>query len=164
MKQFNSKVVTGAPKQIQFSRKLEAPISAVWAVVSNHRGMTQWIPMISHVELVQPDAHGTWGEGCERHCQFGSDLLHEKIVHWDPPYAYAYAIADMDLVKDHVGHIQLVEKLDGTMISWTQYYKPNSNFFKNWMAKNVLLPYVMKKALKNLNNSLLIQKHNDEIY
>ena len=114
--------------------------------------MTQWVPMIKDVHLVKPDTNGNWKEGCERHCQFGADLLEEKIVHWDEPYGYAYTISDMHLVKNHVGYIALKEKLDGTLLTWTQYFHPNGNFIKKWMAKNIMLPYVMKKALKNLEH------------
>ncbi|MEW7292405.1 SRPBCC family protein [Aquimarina sp. 2304DJ70-9] len=150
MKSLNVKSFTNAPEQIQVSRLVEASIDNVWKVVADHQGMTQWMPMIKHVHLVKPDAKGTWGEGCERHCQFGNDLLQEKIVHWDPPYGYAYSIADMHIVKNHVGHIELMEKMDGTLITWTQYFEPQGNFVKKWMAKNIMLPQVMKKALKNL--------------
>ncbi len=154
MKSFDPKEFTKAPKQMQFSRLVKAPIEEVWAVVADHQGMTQWMPMIKHVELIKPDDKGTWGEGCERHCTFGSDLLEEKIVFWDAPYGYAYRIADMHIVKDHLGHIQLLEKLDGTLVTWTQYYHPNGNAVKRWMAKNVMLPSVMKKALKNLEKKV----------
>lgn len=150
MKKFNPKEHTDAPQQIHKSRLIPAPIEKVWSVVADHKGMTQWMPFIKHVELVAPDSAGSWGEGCERHCQFGSDLLKETIAHWDPPYGYAYSIADMHLVADHLGHIALVEKLDGTLVSWTQYYNPQGNALKKWMAKNVMLPKVMSKALKNL--------------
>ncbi|MEL6919212.1 MAG: SRPBCC family protein, partial [Bacteroidota bacterium] len=131
-------------------RRLDAPITKVWKVVADHQGMTQWMPMIRHVDLVAPDQEGNWGEGCERHCSFGPDLLKEKIAHWDPPYGYAYRIADMHLVKDHIAHIKLTEKLDGTLVTWTQYFYPQGNAAKKWMAKNVMLPFIMKKALKNL--------------
>lgn len=150
MKKLNVTKFTDAPQQLQFSKKINAPITDVWKIVSDHKGMTQWVPMIKHVDLVVPDKQGVWGEGCERHCQFGGDVLEEKIVHWDPPYAYAYRISDMHIVKDHLGHIGLSEKLEGTLVTWTQYFIPQGNFVKKWMAKNVMLPFVMKKALKNL--------------
>jgi len=150
MKTFNSNDYTNAPKQLEVSRIIHASINAVWKVVSNHKGMTQWMPMIKHVELVKEDDQGAWGEGCERHCQFGSDLLKEKIVYWNPPYGYAYMIADMHIVKNHIGYINLEETNEVTLITWTQFFNPNGNFAKKWMAKNVMLPFVMKKALKNL--------------
>ncbi len=155
MKTFNKTAFTKAPQQLQFSRVVKAPIQEVWNVVADHQGMTQWMPMIKHVNLVKPNAEGSWGEGCERHCQFGSDLLQEKIVHWDPPYGYAYMIADMHLVKNHVGYIQLTEKMEGTQVTWTQYFDPNGNFAKKWIAKNIMLPSVMKKALVNLEKKVV---------
>lgn len=147
---FDATQFTAAPRQIRKTSLIPAPIEKVWAVVADHRGMTGWMPMIKHVELVKENAAGEWGEGCERHCQFGPDLLEEKIVHWDPPYGYAYAIADMHLVRDHVAHIELREREGGTEVIWTQYFRPNGNFVKNFVAKNVMMPGVMARALKNL--------------
>lgn len=150
MKTLNIKEFTHASEQIKVNRLIKASITKVWQVVADHQGMTQWMPMIKHVNLVKPDKQGTWEAGCERHCQFGNDLLQEKIAFWDPPYGYAYMISDMHIVKNHLGHIQLTEKLEGTLVTWTQYFEPQGNFMKKWMAKNVMLPQVMKKALKNL--------------
>lgn len=154
MKQFDSKKYTNAPKQIEITRMVKAPIEEVWKVVADHQGMTEWMPMIKHVNLVKPDVKGEWGEGCERHCKFGNDLLQEKIAFWDPPYGYAYMISDMHLVKDHIAHVHLTEKFEGTLVTWRQYFYPNGNVAKKWMAKNVMLPLVMKKGLKNLEKKL----------
>ncbi|WP_108802828.1 SRPBCC family protein [Aquimarina sp. Aq107] len=150
MKTLDVNQFTNAPKQLDIGRFIKAPINKVWDVVSDHKGMTSWMPMIKEVDLTIANQSGEWKEGCERRCQFGPDLLEEKIVHWDPPYGYAYMIADMHIVKNHLGYFKLIEKMEGTEIIWTQYYDPNGNIIKKWMAKNVMLPSVMKKALKNL--------------
>ena len=131
MKKFDSTQHSEAALQLKFSKLIKHPIEDVWKVISHHQGMTQWMPLIKRVNLVKPDPEGGWGEGCERHCQFGPDLLKERIVHWNPPYGYAYSISDMHLVRDHVGHIGLTEKLEGTLVTWTQYYVPNSHLLKN---------------------------------
>ncbi|OAV45189.1 SRPBCC family protein [Lewinella sp. 4G2] len=151
---FNAKDYTNAPQQLRKTRLINAPIEEVWDVVANHGGMTEWMPMISHVELTKPNANGEFTEGCERECQFGPDLLKEKIVFWDAPYGYAYQIADMHLVKDHVGYIQLQPKGSGTEVIWTQYFYPNSNFAMNFVARQIMMPGVMSKALKNLGKQV----------
>ncbi len=151
---FNPKTITSAPEQLRKTQIISAPIEAVWAIVADHGGMTQWMPMISHVELTKPNAAGEFSEGCERECQFGPDLLKEKIIFWDAPYGYAYNIADMHLVRDHVGYIQLQPVSGGTKVTWTQYFHPNSNFAMNFIARNVMLPGVMSKALKNLSKKV----------
>ena len=153
MKELNIRKFTDAPKQMVISKWIKAPLQDVWEVVSDHEGMTQWIPMIKQVDLVEANAAGEWGEGCERHCKFGTDLLKEKIVHWDPPFGYAYMIGDMHLVKNHLGHFKLEETNGGTLVTWTQYFYPNGNAIKRWMAKNIMLPSVMKKGLKNLQKN-----------
>ncbi|WP_299433526.1 SRPBCC family protein [uncultured Aquimarina sp.] len=156
MKSLDVKQFTNAPKQLQVEGFVTAPIDKVWEVVSDHKGMTTWIPMIKEVDLTTANTEGEWGEGCERNCQFGPDLLQEKIVHWDPPYGYAYMIADMHIVKNHLGYFKLIEKMEGTEVVWTQYYDPNGNMIKKWMAKNIMLPSVMKKALKNLQKEITV--------
>lgn len=154
MKKLTVSEFTKAPQQIKKTHFIAAPIESVWQIVADHQGMTQWVPMIKQVDLVKEDRDGHWGEGSERHCQFGPDLLQEKIVHWDPPYGYAYMIGDMHLVKDHLGHLQLSPTPEGTTITWTQYFQPNGNFLKRFMAKNVMMPNVMSKALKNLSKKV----------
>ena len=149
-KNFNPRQFTSAPQQIRKKSFIDAPIEEVWAIVADHQGMTEWMPMISQVNLVEANDAGEWGEGCERHCQFGPDTLKEKIVHWNPPYGYAYAISDMHLVRDHVGYMQLIPVGEGTEVIWTQYFHPNGNLLKNFMAKNIMLPTVMARGLKNL--------------
>ncbi|MEM7108950.1 MAG: SRPBCC family protein [Bacteroidota bacterium] len=144
------KQFTSSPLQIVKKRIIKAPIERVWEIVADHKGMTQWMPMIKHVDLVKADDDGKWGQGCERHCQFGGDLLKEKIVHWDPPYGYAYMIEDMHLVKDHLAYIKLSKTGGSTEVVWEQYYTPNGIAPQRWIARNIMLPTVMAKALKNL--------------
>lgn len=147
---FDPRQHTSAPLQIEKTHFIAAPIKAVWKVVADHEGMTQWMPMIKHVALVEANAAGEWGEGCQRQCQFGPDLLDETIVHWDPPYGYGYAIGDMHLVRDHVAHLSLSERDGGTEVHWRQYFRPNGNAVKNFVAKNIMMPGVMTRGLKNL--------------
>lgn len=149
-RKFNPKQHTKAPEQLRKTRTIAAAIEEVWAIVADHGGMTQWMPMISHVELTKANAAGEFSEGCERECQFGPDLLKEKIVFWDAPYGYAYNIADMHLVRDHIGYMQLESVPEGTKLTWTQYFYPNSNFAMNFIARRIMMPGVMTKALKNL--------------
>jgi hypothetical protein len=151
---FNAKNFTSAPQQIRKTRYIDAPIEDVWAIVANHGGMTEWMPMISHVELTKSNDAGEFSEGCERECQFGPDLLKEKIIFWDAPYGYAYSIADMHLVRDHVGHFQLIPSGSGTEVIWRQYFYPNSNFAMNFVSRRVMMPSVMGKALKNLDKKI----------
>ena len=79
------------------------------------------------------------------------DLLKEKIVHWDAPYSYAYMIADNHLVKDHLGHFTITQKNGYCLVTWDQYFYPQGIPLKKWMMKNLMMPNVMKRALKNLN-------------
>ncbi|MEM9547184.1 MAG: SRPBCC family protein [Bacteroidota bacterium] len=155
MKKFNPDDFTNAPRQLQKSRLINASKHKIWPIVADHKGMASWMPMIKHVDLVKQGVHKDWGDGCERHCQFGPDLLEEKIVFWDEPNGYAYQISDMHLVKNHLGYISLESKGDGTQITWTQYFKPNGNFVKQIISKHIMMPFIMSRALANLERKVL---------
>lgn len=153
-KKFESTDYTKAPLQMEFSRKIQATPNEIWRLLSNHKALPSWIPKVKNSTVVDKGANGKEQEGTVREVRFGGDLLNETIVFWDETFGYAYSIADMHIVKNHVGHFNITEKLDGTIVSWSQYYEPQGNALKRWMAKNVMLPMVMKKALKNIEKSV----------
>lgn len=151
MKMLDVRKYTDAPHQISITRNIRAKPEDIWRTLSDHQGMTQWMPMIKQVDLVKADENGAWEEGSERHCQFGPDLLKEKIVHWNAPTSYAYMIADNHIVKSHLGHFTITDKGNYCIVTWDQYFYPQGFAVKKWMMKNFMLPNVMKKALKNLD-------------
>lgn len=154
MNALNVRKFTDAPQQLSIKKEIAATPEEIWTTLSDHQGMTQWMPMIKSVDLVKEDDNGTWGEGCERHCQFGPDLLKERIVHWEAPYSYAYMIADNHLVKGHLGHFTIVPQNGYCLVTWDQYFYPQGMALKKWVMKNVMMPNVMKKALKNLGKKV----------
>lgn len=151
MKTLNVRKWTDAPQQLSITREIKASPEKIWSTLSDHQGMTQWMPMIKNVDLIKADDNGEWGEGCERHCQFGPDLLKEKIVHWDADHSYAYMISDNHMVKGHLGHFTIEQKSGYCLVTWDQYFYPQGIAVKKWMMKNVMMPNVMKRALKNLS-------------
>jgi len=153
-KSFNPKLFTTAPFQFSVKRKFLFSPENVWNIVADHQGMTTWMPMISHVEITNKGSEEKLGLNCERECKFGPDLLKEKIVHWDEPYGYAYMIADgsVPFASGHLGFIEIKPKEYGSEVVWYQYFRPKG--FKGWMMKNFMMPWVMKKALKNLKSKL----------
>ncbi len=72
MKTLEIRKFIDAPHQLSIKREIKASPEEIWRTLSDHQGMTQWMPMIKNVDLVKADEHGEWGEGCERHCQFGT--------------------------------------------------------------------------------------------
>jgi len=151
---FKSTDYTKAPRQMEFSRMIPATPHKIWKVLSSHEAITNWIPLVKSSTVINTGKDGKKQEGTIRNVKFGKDTLKETIVFWDETFGYAYSIADMHIVKNHVGHFSISEKLDGTLVSWSQYYEPQGNALKRWMAGKVMLPSVMKKALKNLDKSV----------
>ena len=153
-KKFESTDYTKAPLQLEISRKIQATPNEIWQLLSNHEALPKWIPQVKSSIVVEKGINEKEQEGTVRNVQFGKDVLKETIVFWNETFGYAYSIADMHIVKNHVGHFSITEKLDGTIVSWSQYYEPQGGALKRWMAKNIMLPTVMKKALKNIEKSV----------
>ena len=157
-KKFESSEYTQAPLQLEFSRMIQATPNEVWRLLSDHKALSNWIPHVKSSSIVDKGYNNEEKQGTLRKVQFGKDVLNETIVFWDETFGYAYSIADMHIVKNHVGHFSITEKMDGTLLSWSQYYEPQGNAIKRWMAKNIMLPGVMKKALKNIEKSILTSR------
>jgi len=155
-KPFNPAALTTAPYQFSKRRNIPFTPEKIWPVIADHKGMTTWMPMITHVEITNEGNDGNLGLNCERECQFGPDLLREKIVYWNEPYSYAYMIADgsVPFASGHLGYIEINPKSNGSEVIWHQYFRPKG--FKGWMMKYIMMPIVMKKALKNLDRKLKI--------
>jgi haloalkane dehalogenase len=147
---FQPKKLTNAPLQITVSRQIRHSAMQIWPVLADHEGMTTWMPGIKHVDVKHNGVNDDRGLHCERECTFGNDLLREKIVHWNPPYGYAYMIADGSLafVSGHLGHIDVEPNEQGARVTWRQYFRPKG--LKGWMMKRVMMPQIMKMALKKL--------------
>lgn len=65
MKKLKVENFTDAPLQLSIKRVIKSSPEEIWNTLSDHQGMTQWMPMIKSVDLVKADENGQWGEGCE---------------------------------------------------------------------------------------------------
>lgn len=154
-KVFHAHTHTEAPLQITVSGEFLHSAEKVWSVIADHQEMVNWMPMIKHVEIKNQGSNSDLGLHCERECTFGNDILKEKIVYWNPPKGYAYMIANREgrFFKNHLGHIEIARtKDDRTKVIWKQYFDPLG--IKGWLMKNIMMPRIMKKGLRNLDKKL----------
>ena len=152
--EFNPKKYSSLPETFRVERIFNKTPEQIWPVLVNHRGMVDWMPGISSVEVTHNQA-GEEGLGCKRVCQFGPETLHEEIVLWEENKAYGYKIADNKLIENHVAYVT-IEALDNgqSKVSWIQHLKPKGNFVKQFLMKNIMLPRTLKKGLINLEKRI----------
>ncbi|NHF57989.1 SRPBCC family protein [Flavobacteriaceae bacterium TP-CH-4] len=151
----HAKGFTLQPETFRVSHVFDRTPEQLWPEIVNHRGMVDWMPGISSVEVIQNE-EGTEGLGCKRVCQFGAETLHERIILWEENEAYGYKIADNTLISDHVAYVTLqAQGNERTKVTWIQYMKPKGNFLKQWLMKKVMFPKTLKKGLRNLEKRMV---------
>lgn len=134
---------------------LEVAPEIVFAKVSDHKNLRDWVPMIDHLVEVDHSSSATPGfpnVGTVRICDFGGDRLVEDIRYWQEGVGYAYSIRDDEdlAVKNHLG-VMWVEsdQQGGSYLVWRQFFEK-----KTWSLKAQIMPtmmsYVMDSAMDNL--------------
>lgn len=151
---FNPKKYSSLPETFRVERIFDKTPEQIWPELVNHRGMIEWMPGISDVQITHND-EGTEGLGCKRVCQFGPETLNEEIVWWEENKAYGYKIADNNLIENHVAYVTIEALSNGkSKVSWIQHLQPKGNFIKRLLMKKIMLPRTLKKGLKNLEQRI----------
>lgn len=134
---------------------VSAPPETVFAKVSDHQNLRDWVPMIDHlvkVDHTNSVTPGQSGVGTVRTCEFGGDTLVEDIRYWEPGVGYAYSVRDDDsvAVTNHLGVVWVEsDQAGGSYVIWRQFFEK-----KPWSVKAQVMPfmmsYVMDSAMENL--------------
>ena len=134
---------------------LNASPETVFAKISDHKNLRDWVPMIDHLVEVDHSKSVTPGQpnvGTVRICDFGGDTLVEDIRYWQDGVGYAYSVRDSDdvAVTNHLGVMWVVsDQKGGSYLVWRQYFEK-----KSWSLKAQIMPfmmsYVMDNAMENL--------------
>jgi carbon monoxide dehydrogenase subunit G len=66
-----------------------APPDAVWTVLADFGGISEWVPMIQHSCLLSEQTDGV---GTVRRVQVGMQTLVERVTTWNPPSELVYDI------------------------------------------------------------------------
>jgi hypothetical protein len=130
------------------TQRINASPEAIWKIVSDHTVFSDWMPMVSNVDVDDTYA-GINGNGCERVCTFGKDKIKEKVVHIEENEIFAYKAEDTPMFKNHLAVVKISRNVkNSSIVDYYVFFKPIG--MKGFMMKNMMLPMVLKKALKNL--------------
>jgi uncharacterized protein YndB with AHSA1/START domain len=142
---------SSSEQQVDYEGHIDAPPELVWAALSDHNGMTAWMPKLSHVTVDNSNATTENGVGCERECTFNGSDLTERIVWWEEGVGYGYSVLDGP-VSDHVGIVTLEDDGNGgTNIYWDQYFEAKG--LKPKMMRK-MMPKLLDEAVQNLELQL----------
>jgi len=139
-----------------FSRAhLNASPTIVFQKMADHKNMNLWVPMIDHevqVDFSKSEPPGANGVGTIRVCDFGGDILTEKIQYWEQNKQYAYSVLPNENVAgvDHLGVITIEsDGKGGSLVTWRQYFNP-----KPWSLKAKIMPFMMSMVMDNALENL----------
>ena len=118
--------VTRAPRRLSKSVRLEAGQKKVFDFIRQHENWTRWFPILKAVSVDNSQAQSAGGNNCIRHCTLVNGVqFSEKIVGYDPPNQFGYAIED-DNPLGVQGHLAVVtveaEAGGGSILRWHQYF------------------------------------------
>lgn len=130
--------------------EIEASPEQIFKIVSDHSIFSKWMPMVKHVAVLDnTNAIGNDGVGCERICTFGSDKIREKVLYVEKNKVFAYQASDTPMFKNHLAVVEIINKgYNKSQVNYYVYFSPIG--IKGFMMKNMMLPMVLKRALKNL--------------
>ena len=98
------------------SRRVEAPPSVVWDVISTHTGMPQWTPYRRAVleRAGQPERDGV---GAIRSLHLLGAPTREEIIDFDPPRRLRYRLLSGLPFRDYEGEITVVAEGIGSRLT-----------------------------------------------
>ncbi|HVA86000.1 MAG TPA: SRPBCC family protein [Candidatus Saccharimonadales bacterium] len=132
--------------------EIEAPIKAVWAVLSDIPGQIRWMPEMKEVEILTPlpVGEGTIGEALVRILGIGvRDRV--EITIFRPPSAFGIR---HDGRFQGSGLIELRPGLDGTttVVEWTEELVPPILPHLGWVLQRPMITHLYQRDLFLLRN------------
>ena len=112
-----------APVRASASRRILAEPDAVWAVIADHPGWTEWFQQISRVEPGTPAE----GIGGTRTVQTGPVTVEEEFLAWDPGRRFAFTVTHSSKPGIHSMNEDIRLTPDGagaTTVTYTMALEP----------------------------------------
>lgn len=156
---FSVDSVTKAPLQLMQYAVLNTSQTEAFKVVSDHEGMSEFTFSISKVQIDETDSKTPCGEGTKRYCQTPVKfIIQEKIVCWQPPRMYGYAIQNCTaIMPNHLGLVQVEPVTDDTCIlAWRTYFR--GRLIGGVFARatlNTILPNLVENMATHFGGKLL---------
>jgi hypothetical protein len=129
------------------------PPDKVFALIANHEGMTEWLPLLKKVAVTHPQAlpPGESMVGTTRTLKFqGGITLVEQVVLWKPPLCYAYDTQGKGFpLQNYIGLFGVVPGKNGGTFVFREYFAADGRVKRAVIPHGLVLP--MRQAFKKLS-------------
>ena len=159
---FDVDTYSDAPLRVTRMAYFDTSPKNIFAVISKHSHLDQWMPLVKRVYLNRGHADVFNGVGTTRYLDTTFATVREYVIAFDPPRLMAYSIEQHVLVIDHVSVIHLEpERYGGTYLTWQHYFRTSTLPLITQPLVSLVLYFVFTSALRNLTqhyNGRLIAK------
>lgn len=151
---FDPARLTSARLQTEGWMKFTNPPEEVFALLADHKGMTQWLPLLKKVTVTHPKplAPGESTVGTARKMVFeGGITLVETVVLWNPPLCYAYDTKGEHFpLENYIGFMGVEpNKTGGGKFIFREYFDVQGRLKRAILPRGVVPP--MRMAFKKLS-------------
>ena len=144
---------TSAPLQTEGWIRFTGPPEKVFAQITNHEGMTEWVPLLKKVTVTHPETlpPGESAVSTTRTLVFEGGLtLVERIVFWNAPLCYAYDTQGKVFPLHHyIGLMGVEPGQDGGTFVFREYFEVGGRMEETVIGHGVLP--AMRKAFGKLS-------------
>lgn len=114
--------VSDAPIRVTKTKVVNAPVEAVWTVISDHQSWSEWFGGVSKVEPLDSADR----VGGHRRVYLPGMAVEEEFLAWEPETRFAFTLthASRGLLKSGVEDVQLRANGDATTVTYTQAFEP----------------------------------------
>ncbi len=110
-------------REIAIEQRIDAPRDRVWALLSDHEGMTRWMP-VREVVRRHPGSPEPDGVGAVRTIRGMGMVIEERVTDWKPGERLGYTLTEGAPIRDHAGEVVLVPQDGGTLVRWRVRFRP----------------------------------------
>jgi carbon monoxide dehydrogenase subunit G len=103
--------------EIRMQQRFDAPPERVFAAVTNHEGLSEWIDGV-RVTLEESGVPAPNGLGAVRRVSARGLTIREKVVGWEAPRAMDYRVIGGAPFRDHLGELRLQPADAGTLLDY----------------------------------------------
>lgn len=131
----------------RFTRTIDAPVEAVWALLSDHAGYSTWTAMPAS-RLETPGQDDPNGVGAVRFLGVGGVGVREQIHAFEPNRHLAYGVISGLPVRGHRADVRLTDADGRTELEYAGSFEPTVP------GSGMAIAQVMRTAIQTLMRSL----------
>ena len=148
---FDVGTYTDAPLRADCCALLDAPPATVFAQISDHTRLFQWLPLVSASTVSRRHALTRDGVSTVRWLRLGPFTVQEYIVAAHPPHLLASCIEESEHVADHLALQSLTpERHGGTWLRWRAWFRTTTMLPFSARLAGLGLQLLFQGGLRNL--------------